>query len=146
MECVTKLINKYNCFEIGEAGAECPEGYQPIKLKTVYTNGPDGQIKARCCAVGCGVDSGSLNRYFSVVDHSHARAVMTCALANGADLRIVDVKSAYVTCRAQEKVWVKSLPPEFGKFAGKSAIIRGNLYGLNTAGAKNQDQLGPQRI
>lgn len=134
-ECVDKLIMKYDVFELGEKGAECPEGYQPIKLKTVYTNGPDNKIKARCCAVGCGVDSGPLNRYFSVVDHSHARAVMTKALSDGAELRIVDVKSAYVTCRAQEKVWVKSLPPEFGEFAGRSATVKGNLYGLNTAGA-----------
>ena len=103
-ECVDKLINKYDVFELGEVGAKCPEGYQPINLKTVYTNGPDQQIKARCCAVGCGVDSGTLNRYFSVVDHSCARAVMTKAIADGSELRIVDVKSAYVTCRAQEKV------------------------------------------
>lgn len=135
LECVDKLIKKYDVFELGPMGAKCPDGYQPINLKTVYTNGPDNQIKARCCAVGCGVDSGSLNRYFSVVDHSHARAVMTKALADGAELRIVDVKSAYVTCRAQEKVWVKSLGPEFGEHEGKSAIVKGNLYGLNTAGA-----------
>jgi hypothetical protein len=135
IECVDKLIKKYMVFEVGEVGATCPEGYQPIRLKTVYTNGPDNQIKARCCAVGCGVDSGPLNRYFSVVDHSHARAVMTKALADGAELRIVDVKSAYVTCRAQEKVWVAALGPEFGEYAGKSAIVAGNLYGLNTAGA-----------
>ena len=134
-ECVDKLISKYDVFEIGDIGAECPEGYQPINLKTVYTNGPDNKIKARCCAVGCGVNSGTLNRYFCVVDHANARAVMTKALADGAEIRIVDVKSAYVTCRAQEKVWVKALGPEFGKYKGRSAIVKGNLYGLNTAGA-----------
>jgi hypothetical protein len=120
---------------MGEAGAACPEGYQKIKLKIVYTNGPGDAIKARCCAVGCGVDSGTLNRYFSVVDLTYARAIMVIGVANGLELRVVDVKSAYVTCRAQEKVWVEKLPPEFGIHAGKSATVDGNLYGLNTAGA-----------
>jgi hypothetical protein len=134
-ECVTKLCDKYETFGIGEKGDKCPDGYQEIKLKIVYTNSPEGVIKARCCAVGCGVDSGNLNRYFCVVDHSHARAVMTVALANGLQIRVVDVKSAYVTCRAEENVWVRALPAEFGEHAGKAAIVEGNLYGLNTAGA-----------
>jgi hypothetical protein len=60
---------------------------------------------------------------------------MVIAMANGLELRVIDVKSAYVTCRAQEKVWVKKLPKEFGIHAGKSATVDGNLYGLNTAGA-----------
>jgi hypothetical protein len=134
-ECVDKLINQFNVFGLGEIGAECPEGYQEIKLKIVYSNSPEQVIKARCCAVGCGVDSGTLNRYFSVVDLTYARFIMVVALANELDLRVIDVKSAYVTCRAQEKVWVKKLPSEFGKHAGKSATVEGNLYGLNTAGA-----------
>jgi hypothetical protein len=134
-ECVDKLCNKYKVFGIGNVGDECPVGYQEIKLKIVYTNSPEGLLKARCCAVGCGVDSGNLNRYFCVVDHTHARAVMTVALANGLQIKVVDVKSAYVTCRAQEKVWVRALPREFGEHAGKAAIVEGNLYGLNTAGA-----------
>jgi hypothetical protein len=134
-ECVDKLVDQFNVFGLGEEGAPCPEGYQEIKLKIVYTNGPGNVIKARCCAVGCGVDSGNLNRYFSVVDLTYARAIMVVALANGLELRVIDVKSAYVTCRAQEKVWVKKLPPEFGIHAGKSATVDGNLYGLNTAGA-----------
>lgn len=134
-ECVDKLCDKYKVFNIGDKGDPCPEGYQEIKLKIVYTNSPEGKIKARCCAVGCGVDSGDLNRYFCVVDHVHARAVMTVALANGLQIRVVDVKSAYVTCRAKEKVWIRSLPAEFGEHAGKAAIVEGNLYGLNTAGA-----------
>jgi hypothetical protein len=67
-ECVYKLVDQFKCFGIGDEGAACPEGYQEIKLKIVYTNSPEKVIKARCCAVECGADSGSLNRYFSVVD------------------------------------------------------------------------------
>ena len=134
-ECIDKLIEEFEVFGLGEVGATCPEGYQEIKLKIVYSNSPDNTLKARCCAVGCGVDSGNLNRYFSVIDLTNARAIKVVAVANRLELRVIDVKSAYVTCRAQEKVWVRSLPAEFGIHAGKSATVDGNLYGLNTAGA-----------
>jgi hypothetical protein len=60
---------------------------------------------------------------------------MTVGLANGMDIEICDIKSAYVSCRGVQKIYVDSLPPEFGALAGRGAYVKSNLYGLPTAGA-----------
>ena len=51
------------------------------------------------------------------------------------DIEICDIKSAYVSCRGVQKIYVDSLPPEFGELAGRGAYVKSNLYGLPTAGA-----------
>jgi hypothetical protein len=145
-ECVEKLIDKYDCLELGEPGALCPSGYQEIGFKIVYTVTADGTRKARACAVGCNVDSGNINRHLTVVDIAAARMVMTAALADDMELTVLDVKSAYCLCRAEEQTWCKSLPAEFGEHAGKSAKLTGNIYGLNSAGATWAKALNKQLL
>jgi hypothetical protein len=56
------------------------------------------------------------------------------ATLHGLDVKAADVENAYLTAPISEKVWTVC-GSEFGRDAGKKAIIRRALYGLNGSGA-----------
>ncbi len=59
---------------------------------------------------------------------------LTIAALNDLEVKVGNVLNAYITAPVKEKVWTV-LGPEFGRDAGRSAIIVRDLYGLKSAGA-----------
>ena len=49
-------------------------------------------------------------------------------------VKAADILNAYVMASIHEKIWIV-LDPEFGDYAGKSAIVARALYGHKSAGA-----------
>ena len=72
--------------------------------------------------------------YSSVVSQETVHLALTIAALNDLEVKAGDVMNAYVTAPVTEKIWTK-LGPEFGKNAGKLAIIVCAIYGLKSSGA-----------
>jgi hypothetical protein len=59
---------------------------------------------------------------------------LTIAALNDLEVKVGNVLNAYITAPVEEKVWTV-LGPEFGRDAGRNAIIVRAIYGLKSAGA-----------
>jgi hypothetical protein len=74
--------------------------------------------------------------YASVVSRESVRITLTLAALNYLDVKMADIKNAYLMAPINEKVWTV-LGPEFGDDAGKRELIVRALYGLKPAGFIN---------
>jgi hypothetical protein len=70
--------------------------------------------------------------YASVVSCETLCITLLLAALNDFNVKVGDVRNAYITSPITKKVWTL-LGPEFGIDAGKSAIIVCTLYGLKSA-------------
>jgi hypothetical protein len=91
------------------------------------------QRKARLVAGGhmTEVTSATMT-YASVVSRESLRIALKLAALNDLEVKTADIENAYLTAPIGEKIWC-TLGPEFGKDAGKRAIIVRALYGLKSA-------------
>jgi len=137
-----QTIIDYGTFKFLEPGEDPPEGYQEARLRTILEVKQDLRRKARCVAGGHMVDAYDINCYSSNMKGVSARLLMLIADANGYDVRVGDVKNAYLCAFTKEKVWT-TCGPEFTKvningtevnMMGRKAIIVKALYGLKSSG------------
>ena len=78
--------------------------------------------------------------YASVVSRETVRMALMIAALNDLEVKSGNILNAYVQAPVTEKVWT-TLGPEFGKDAGKTAVIVRALYGLKSAGAAFRSHL-----
>jgi hypothetical protein len=78
--------------------------------------------------------------YASVVSRESVRIALTLAALNDLDVKMADIKNAYLTAPITEKVWTV-LGPEFGDDDVKRALIVRAMYGLKSAGASFRNHL-----
>jgi hypothetical protein len=94
----------------------------------------DFRRKARFVSGGHTTDTPHAMTYESVVSRESVKIALTLAALNDLDVKMADVKNAYLTTLITEKVWTV-LGPEFGNDTVKRALIVRALYGLKSAGA-----------
>ena len=70
----------------------------------------------------------------SVVSRESVRIAFTLAALNNLEVKAADIEHAYLTAPMTEKCYTVC-GPEFGKDAGKIAIIVRALYGMKGSGA-----------
>jgi hypothetical protein len=121
--------------EIDEGGI--PRGYTHIDCHMIFDIklGENYRRKARFVAGGHKTGAPSSITYASVVSRDSVRICLLVAALNGLDVLSCDIKGAYLTAPAREKV-VTTAGPEFGpELEGKMLRITRALYGLKSAGA-----------
>ena len=97
--------------------------------------GENYRRKARLVAGGHKTGAPSSITYASVVSRDSVIICLLLAALNGLDVLACDIKGAYLTAPAREKV-VTTAGPEFGpELEGKLLRITRALYGLKSAGA-----------
>jgi hypothetical protein len=96
--------------------------------------------KARFVAGGHTTDTPHEMPYASVVSRESVRIALALAALNDLDVKMADIKNAYLMAPITEKVW-NVIGPEFGDDAGKRALIVRALYGLKSAGADFRNHL-----
>ena len=112
-----------------------PIGYQKIPCHMIFdVKMEDFQCKARLVAGGHRTEAPATITYASVVSRETVLLALTIAALNDLEVKVGNVLNAYITAPVEEKVWTV-LGPEFGRDAGRSAIIVRALYGLKSAGA-----------
>jgi len=114
-----------------------PVGYTHITCHLIFDVklGENFRRKARLVAGGHKTGVPSSITYSSVVSRDSVRICLTLAALNGLDVLSCDIKGAYLTAPAKEKV-VTTAGPEFGaELQGKTLKIVRALYGLKSAGA-----------
>ncbi|KAI2491971.1 Reverse transcriptase (RNA-dependent DNA polymerase) [Fragilaria crotonensis] len=129
-------------FEVLEDGTLPPPTFQEIKCHLVFdVKMEDFQQKARLVAVGHMTESPpAFVTYASVVSRESVRIALTLAALNDLEVKTGDIENACLTAPVGEKIWCR-LGPEFGRDAGKMAIIVRALYGLKSAGASFRNHL-----
>ena len=95
----------------------------------------DFRRKVRLVAGGHMTEPPKCLTYSSVVARDTVRIALTMAALNELEVKMGDVKNAYVSAPTSEKIWT-ILGPEFGADQGKKAIIVRALYGLKSAGER----------
>jgi hypothetical protein len=129
---------------------EIPEGYQKVKLRTIFDIKQDLRRKARTIARGHEVDAFDINCHSSNMKGISARLLMLIADANGYDVRVGNIKNAYLYAPTAEKVWT-ICGPEFSRvmidgvecnMSGRKALIVKALYGLKSSGRQWHKYLG----
>ena len=78
--------------------------------------------------------------YASAVSRETVRIALMIAALNDLEMKLGDILNAYIQAPVTEKVWT-TLGPEFGKGAGKTAVIVRALYGLKSEGAAFRSHL-----
>jgi hypothetical protein len=79
-----------------EQGEDVPECYQEACLRTIHKVEQDLQRKARCVTRGYLVNAHDINSYSSNMKGVSARLLIIIADANVYDVRVGDVKNAYL--------------------------------------------------
>jgi hypothetical protein len=100
----------------------------------------DFRRKARFVAGWHTIDTPHAMTCASVVSRESVKIALTLAALNDLDVKMADIENAYLTTPITEKVWTV-LGPEFGDYAGKSALIVRALYGPKSAGAAFRNHL-----
>ena len=121
--------------EIEEDGI--PRGHTHIDCHLIFDVklGENYRRKARLVAGGHKTSVPSSITYASVVSRDSVRICLLLAALNGLNVLACDIKGAYLTAPAREKV-VTTAGPEFGpELEGKLLRITRALYGLKSAGA-----------
>ena len=130
-----EIKNVRVAFKILPDGQPVPIGHQKIPCHMIFDiKMEDFRRKARLVAGGHKTDAPATITYASVVSRETVRIALTLAALNDLEVKVGDVLNAYITAPITEKVWT-ILGPEFGRDAGKRAIIVRALYGLKSAGA-----------
>lgn len=122
-------------FKILDGDETVPNGFKQINCHMIFdVKMEDFRRKARLVAGGHMTEAPKCQTYSSVVSRETVRLALTIAALNDLEVKAGDVQNAYVTAPITEKVWTV-LGPEWGKDAGKKALIVRALYGLKSAGA-----------
>jgi hypothetical protein len=100
----------------------------------------DFRLKARFVAGGHTTYPPHAMTYASVVSRESVRIELTLAALNDVDVNMAYIENAYLTAPITDKFWTV-LGPEFGDYAGKSALIVRALHGLKSAGAALRNHL-----
>ena len=128
-------------FKILHGDKRVPTTYQQIRCHIIFdVKMEDFHRKARYVAPGNMTEASKTLTYASVVSRESVRIALTLTAFNDLEVKSADIKNVYLTATVTEKVWT-ILGPEFGKDAGKKAIIVRALYGLKTAGAAFRNHL-----
>ena len=77
----------------------------------------------------------------SFVSRESVRIAMILAALNNLEIKVSDIKNAYLTAPVSENIWTV-LGPEFGTDTGKRAVIVRALYSLKSVGASFRNHLG----
>ena len=100
----------------------------------------DFKHKTRLVAGGHMTEALATIMYVSLVSRETVRIALLIATLNDLEIKLGNILNAYVQAPVTEKVWT-TLHPEFGKDAGKTAVIVRDLYGLKLAGAAVRSHL-----
>ena len=114
-----------------------PPGYTHIDCHMIFDVklGENYRRKARLVAGGHKTGAPTSITYSSVVSRDSVRICLLAAALNGLEVMACDIKGAYLTAPAREKV-VTTAGEEFGpELKGKTLLITRALYGLKSAGA-----------
>eukprot|EP00934_Nitzschia_sp_Nitz4_P001810 Nitzschia sp. Nitz4//scaffold191_size41780//52//5493//NITZ4_007461-RA/size41780-processed-gene-0.69-mRNA-1//1//CDS//3329540163//1810//frame0 len=136
-----ELANVRVAFKVLGEDEEVPQGYQQLDGHFVFTVKMESfKRKARWVAGASGVETPREMTYASVVSRESVRIALTLAALN--DLQVVasDIQNAYLTAPTTERIWT-ILGPEWGREAGRKAIIVRALYGLKSSGASFRNHL-----
>jgi len=105
-------------------------GYQYVPLIYAWDVKFDGPRRARLVANGSVTEGPPEAEIWSgVVNTDTVRTALFIAMHNGLKILAADISSAYLMAETKEKMYTK-LGPEFGDWAGKTALINKALYGL----------------
>ena len=122
-------------FNILPDGHSAPIGHQKIPCHMIFdVKMEDFRQKARLVAGGHLTKAPATITYASVMSRETVRLALTFASLNDLEVKVGNVRNAYITTPVKEKVWTV-LGPEFGHDAGKSAIMVHALYVFKSAGA-----------
>ena len=130
-----EMANVRIAFEVCDGGI--PPGYTHIDCHMIFDVklGENYRRKARLVAGGHKTGVPTSITYSSVVSRDSVRICLLAAALNGLDVLACDIKGAYLTAPAREKV-VTTAGEEFGpELKGKLLLITRALYGLKSAGA-----------
>jgi hypothetical protein len=121
---------------------QVPPTFQQMRCHMVYDVKVENFQRKACLVAG-----GHMNKvtsatmtYASVVSRESVWIALTLAALNDLKVKTADIENSYLTAPIGEKIWC-TLGPEFGKDAGKNAIIVLALYGLKSAGASFRNHL-----
>jgi len=121
-------------FDILEDDQGPPPGYSFMKDHLIFDIKMENfQRKAIYVSGGYLLSTPEKLTYASVVSRETIRIALTLAALNDLEVKTSDVKGAYLTAPCTKNVWT-ILGPEFGKDAGKKALLVCALYGLKSAG------------
>jgi hypothetical protein len=136
-----EMNNIHIAFKVLNGEEDIPPTYQEIRCHMIFdVNMEDLRRNAQFVARGHTHDAPRVMTYASFVSRESARITPTLAALNDLDVMMGDFENAYLTAPLTEKVWTV-LGPEFGKDAGKRAVIMRALYGLKSTGAAFRNHL-----
>ena len=130
-----EMANVRIAFEVCDTGI--PSGYTHIDCHMIFDVklGENYRRKARLVAGGHKTGVPTSITYSSVVSRDSVRICLLIAALNGLEVLACDIKGAYLTAPAREKVCTTA-GEEFGpELKGKLLLITRALYGLKSAGA-----------
>ena len=129
------MANVRVAFEVLTDEKSVPIGHQFVQCHMVFDiNMEDFRHKARLVVGGYMTMATTAIAYASVVSRETVRIALMIAALNDLEVKSGAILNAYVQATVTQKVWI-TLGPEFGKDAGKTAVIVRALYGLKSAGA-----------
>jgi hypothetical protein len=112
-----------------------PPTYQEIQCHLIYDVKMENfQRKAWFVAGGHTTEMPDSITYASVVSRESVRIALTLAALNDLEVKTTDIENAYLTAPVGEKICCR-LGPEFGREAGKKALIVCSQFVLKSAGA-----------
>ena len=123
-------FDRHDAFQYLPRGSPPPSGYQRMRCHFVFDVKSDGKFKARFCAGGDSVDATGVDSAMTVVETPSTRILFVIAEANGQEVLVGDLSSAYLHAYTKEKVYF-ICGPEWGKDKeGCIAIVIKAVYGL----------------
>jgi hypothetical protein len=123
-------FDEHNAFKFLPKGTPAPAGYQRMRCHFVYDVKSDGKFKARFCAGGDSVDSTGVNSAMTVVETPSTRILFVIAEANGQEVLVGDLSSAYLHAYTKEKVYFVCGPEWGPQREGCVAVVVKAVYGL----------------
>jgi hypothetical protein len=123
-------FDKHRAFEFLPRGTAAPRGYQRMRCHFVYDVKSDGKFKARFCAGGDSVDATGIHSAMTVVETPSTRILFVIAEANGQEVLVGDLSSAYLHAYTTEKVFFVCGPEWGPEREGCIAIVVKAVYGL----------------
>ena len=136
-----EMENVRVAFKVLPDGKSVPIGHQFVQCHMVFDiKMEDFRCKARLVAGGHMTKAPATITYASAVMRETVRIALIIITLNELEIKLSDILTAYVQAFVTEKVWT-TLGPEFGKDAGKTAVIVRALYGLKSAGAAFRSHL-----
>ena len=136
-----EMSNVMIAFKILDDNEGTPVGYSLAKVHMVFDVKMDGTFKARLCKDGHLTEDPEGSRYAGVVSRESVRIALIYAALNDIDVRMGDIRNAYLQAPTSEKHYI-ICGPEFGiENQGKRAIITRALYGGKVSGRDYRNSL-----